>query len=208
MVPLAECFYDGKKFLVVGIVPLFSCLELSRVECYGVPIMQLAWWNSATPRRWWCWVPFLMLDETQLSPECDSTECSSYWWHDKTWLSSGCDAAECSSCQWCDKTQLSSDCGNAGSHFWWLDKTRLSPDWNRISAITHFNMSVWRRIGLAGLKWIKTGGSVNMSFRASNASHTVGGKLKGPSFFPCFAPPSRLVRGVVMLVYLWMNWWK
>ena len=40
MVPLAECFYDGKKFLVMGIVPLFSCLELSRVECYWVPITQ------------------------------------------------------------------------------------------------------------------------------------------------------------------------
>ena len=41
MVPLAECFYDGKKLLVVGIIPLFSCLELSGVECYWVPIVQL-----------------------------------------------------------------------------------------------------------------------------------------------------------------------
>ena len=55
------------------------------------------------------------------------------------------------------------------------------------------------------MKWVKTGGSVNVSFRASNASHTVGKKLKGPSFFPCFIPLSKLVRGAVMLVYLWMH---
>ena len=42
MVLLAECFYDGKKFLVMGIIPLFSCLELLRVECYWVPIVQSA----------------------------------------------------------------------------------------------------------------------------------------------------------------------
>ena len=42
MAPLVESFYDGKKFLIVGIIPLFSCLELLRVECYWVLIAQLA----------------------------------------------------------------------------------------------------------------------------------------------------------------------
>ena len=34
MVPLVKCFYDGKNFLIVDIIPLFSCLKLLRVKCY------------------------------------------------------------------------------------------------------------------------------------------------------------------------------
>ena len=48
------------------------------------------------------------------------------------------------------------------------------------------------RVTFDGL--IKLSGSLNVSFKASNASHTVVEKLKELSFFPCFVPLSRLVR--------------